>query len=102
MNEKLMQLEISQSINNATTGGVSIDQKILNDLQFKLDRAFEINSKRVSDMVRLRDHLQHLKSDFEVLKANKKLQKFDEKPLEVLEASTDSDRMVNDQINTTL
>jgi hypothetical protein len=81
---------------NNGVSGVSIDQKLLSEMQYKLDRAFDINSRRVSDMMRLRDHLQHLKSDFEVLKANKKLQKFDEKPLDPLEASTDSDRMVND------
>ena len=45
-----MMLEINQSMNQI---GAS-DQKVITEMQNKLDKVFDINARRVNDMLRLK------------------------------------------------
>ncbi|CDW78393.1 kinesin motor domain containing protein [Stylonychia lemnae] len=101
MNEKQILQEINQSM---------IDQKQVNDLQGKLERVQDINIKRVGDMSKLKQCIERLRCDLNVLFLSKKLNK--DMPAESMlddsgvnatqEASADSDKFVSEQIQNTL
>ena len=55
---------------NAAPSNTSVDQK-LSEMQSQLEKAFEINSSKAKDMIRLKEYLQDLKIDFGVLTMNK-------------------------------
>ncbi len=101
MNEKLMQLEISQQMmGGSAPSSTSVDQR-LSDMQSQLDKAFEINSNKVKDMIRLKDYLQDLKIDFGVLTMNKQRAQGNNLG-DFFEGMGDSDKMVIDQINNSI
>jgi len=81
----------------------SYEQSIVPDLQGKIDRAAEVNARKVNDLVRLRQYFERLRSDFFMLNTSRKNGKPSEdtnpEELMMLEASNDSDRMVTDQIS---
>ena len=80
----------------------SMDQK-LSEMQNQLDQAFEINSNKVKDMIRLKDYLQDLKIDFGVLTMNKiRSRTVNQVQNDFFEGMGDSDKMVLDQINNTI
>jgi len=78
----------------------SVDQR-LSDMQSQLDKAFEINSNKVKDMIRLKDYLQDLKIDFGVLTMNKQRAQGNNFG-DFFEGMGDSDKMVIDQINNSI
>ena len=81
------------------------DQKVIAEMQNKLDRVFDVNARRVNDMMRLKQYMERLKCDLQILSLNRKQGKLggDDTPEDMMqEASYDSDRMVNDQITNTL
>ena len=51
------------------------DQNKVNDLQIKLDKIQDINLRRVNDMGKLKNTLERLKCDLQVLMLSKKLNK---------------------------
>lgn len=67
LNEKLMMLEINQQMN-----GQPIEAKAVAELQAKLDKVFDINARRVNDMLRLRQFLERLRFDIQMLSLNRK------------------------------
>eukprot|EP00347_Sterkiella_histriomuscorum_P003556 403363838 len=99
MNEKQIMQEINQSIS---------DQKTVNDLQNRLDRIQDINLKRMNDISKLRQCVERLKCDLHVLFLSKKLNRetnndiLDDSGNAIQEYSTDSDKIIGDQIQGTL
>lgn len=116
MNEKQIMNEINQSINGGT------DHKTVMELQNRIERITDINMRRVGDMNKLRQCVERLKCDVQVLFLSKKLNKtqinnntadLDEslsgaKGLageglnQSADASTDSDKQIGDQIQNTI
>lgn len=90
----------------ATPQGVSSgDPKAIQEMQAKLDRAFDINARKANDMIRLKQYIERLRCDFQMLTFNKKQGRLAEEGTTddiVQESSNDSDKMVNDQITSTL
>ena len=43
------------------------DQKVIAEMQNKLDRVFDVNARRVNDMMRLKQYMERLKCDFQIL-----------------------------------
>jgi hypothetical protein len=84
----------------SATSSTSVDQR-LSDMQSQLDKAFEINSNKVKDMIRLKDYLQDLKIDFGVLTMNKQRAQGNNLG-DFFEGMGDSDKMVIDQINNSI
>ena len=89
------------------------DQRQVNDLQGKLERIQDVNIKRVGDMNKLRQCIERLRCDLNVLFLSKKLNNkdsnfpgggditngvLDDSANATQEASTDSDRFVSEQI----
>lgn len=79
-------------------------------MQAKLDKLFDVNARKVNDMVRLKQYIERLRCDFQMLSLNKKQSKLvgvggvglDDPDEMIQEASNDSERMVNDQISNSL
>lgn len=69
MNEKQIMNEINQSINGGT------DHKTVMELQNRIERITDINMRRVGDMNKLRQCVERLKCDVQVLFLSKKLNK---------------------------
>lgn len=83
---------------------IKFEQIVLPEIQGKLDRANEMNSRKVNDLIRVKQYIERLRSDFFMLSSYRRNGKVEEpNPDEMmLEASNDSDRIVNDQISSTL
>lgn len=108
MNEKMIMNEINSSI----TIGAGGEQQI-NELQIKVNRLEDGNRKRAHDMNKLKQCLERLRWDLHVLYLSKKLNKDDDSNTMVQEAetmntqapneqSTDSEKIIKDQIQNTL
>lgn len=69
----------------AINGG---DQKIVNELQNKIERMQDINNRRVGDINRLRQCIERLKCDLHVLFLSKKLNNKDNNQNDMLDDST--------------
>ena len=75
-------------------------------MQNKLDRVFDINARRNNDIIRLKQYLERLRCDVQMLGLNKKQNKLtgglSESDQDIQEISNDSDRMITEQIAHTL
>ena len=67
MNERLL----LQEINSSST--LISDPKVVQELQAKMDRIYDANVRRVTDMSKLRQCLERLKCDLHVMYLSKKL-----------------------------
>ena len=67
-----------------------------------MDKIFDINARRLNDMIRLKQYLERLRCDFQMLTMNKKISKAQQLGDDSVtsdnnqEISTDSDRIIND------
>ena len=80
-----------------------LEESTAAEWQAKLDKVFDINARRVNDMQRLKQYIERLRTDMQILHYNRRQARVDGDSIEGdQEASNDSDRMVNEQIASTL
>jgi predicted transcriptional regulator len=97
--------DLEASLKEITEENLAIKTKLESykqDMEGKLDRASEMNMRKVNDLIRLRQYFDRLRCDFFMLSSSRKIGEAHPDDMMMLEASNDSDRIVTDQISNTM